>query len=400
MIKLILIVLTLLFLFFFLKEVNIFYFLEKLIFKIKGKTWEKRYLISLKKKNKNLVSFVNRLGDFYISKGRYKDALNVYEKAYSLIEKGKIKNNIIWNIFNGLSLLAEKKGDYDLAVEYVKRGEIIRGYFNFQESSAYLEKNCFMLSKCFLKKGDKEKALRYLDGYFSDEVRKNITEAEILLNFFNYKKAKKFLKAFKKDFLDKEEGMEIDYLLCIAFLGEKNYASILKMSQKPNFFKSTSDNLAFVLYSSSVAYIKVKKYKEAKEKLDIIYNIIIYHLGSEDFYKFYYYNFLLYYGLGCLNFNQKKYTESMNNYKKILEIIEIIPETRFKYIIERVNIYFFKLLANFEIIKMEKNITAKKQKIKAIKAFLNNLTAEEKNLINLIEIGNEGSIINKIHNLK
>ncbi|MDD2227345.1 MAG: tetratricopeptide repeat protein [Clostridia bacterium] len=398
--KVILIALTLLFLFFFLKEVNIYCFLEKIILKIKEKTWEKRYLASLKKKSKNLVSFVNRLGDFYISKGRYKDALNIYEKAYSLIEKGKIKNNIIWNIFNGLALLAEKKGDFDLAIEYVKRGEIIRGYFNFQESSDYLEKNCFMLSKWFFKKGDKKKALKYLDGYFSDEVRKNITEAEILLNFFNYKKAKKLLKRLEKDFSDKEEGIEIDYLLCIALLGEKSYAAILKISQKPNFFKSANDNLAFVLYSSFVAYIKAKKYKEAKERLDIIYNIIIYHLGSEDFYKFYYYNFLLYYGLGCLNFSQKKYTEAKNNYKKILEIIEIIPEVRLKYMMERVNIYFFKLLANFEIIKMEKNITIKKQKIKVIKDFSSNLTSEEKNLIKLIEIGNEGSIINKINNLK
>ena len=90
----------------------------------------------------------------------------------------------------------------------------------------------------------------------------------------------------------------------------------------------------------------------------------------------------------------------MNNYKKILEIIEIIPEVRLKYMMERVNIYFFKLLANFEIIKMEKNITTKKRKIKVIKDFSSNLTSEEKNLIKLIEIGNEGSIINKINNLK
>lgn len=399
MIKLILIILITFFLLIFFKEVNFLSLLKKKL-KISEKIWEKYCLISLNKKNDNFISIMNKLGDFYISIERDKEASNIYEKIYLLNKKQKIKNNIVWNLFSGLAIIAEKKGNFDLAIEYIKRGEIIRGYFDLEESPKHLEKNCIILSKCFTKIGDKKRALGCLNRYSINKEMLKITEVEVLLDFFDYKKAKNLLELLEKNSLNGQKIIDLDYFLCVAFLGEKKYDTILEISQRFDVSKSINDNAVFVLYASAIAYIKQKKYIEAKQKIDRIYSLIIYRLNIKDFYKFYYDNFLLYYALGYLNSSQKKYIEAKQNYEKILEIIEIIPETRFKYMIERVNIYFFKLLASFEIIKIEKNQKIKKEKLKTIKSFLNKLKLKEKKLITLIEIGNGESIINKINNLK
>ncbi|MDD3084980.1 MAG: tetratricopeptide repeat protein [Candidatus ainarchaeum sp.] len=406
MIKLILIIFAVVFFSYFLKEIKFFPKVKKFFSKIEEKNWEKRYFASLKKKNVDSTQIVNRLGEFYISQGRYGEARMIYEKVYAMLGKGKTKDNITWNIFSGLALMCEKQGDFDLAIEYIKRGETTRMYFSIGASNFYLEKICLILSRCYVKKGDEEKAIDCIDKYCLENVKKDarakvIKQAgEIFLELSNYEKSEKYFRKEEISLLNKTTKSEANYFLCMALLGKKDYVSILKMSKSEDFFQSNSDALVLGLYSCGMANIKQKRYKEAKEKLDRISNLIISRLDSKEFYKFYYYNFLLYYGLGSLSSAQKNQDDARMNFQKILDIMETVSDSRYKYSAERNNIYFFKLLANFELIKIEKNAKKKKETIKMIKVFLNQLTQVEKKSIGLKEVGNDGSIIIKINNLK
>jgi len=406
MIKFILIVLTAIPIFLFLKETKFFIKMNKFFSKKKESSWEKSYLASLKNKNVDPTQIVNRLGEFYIMQGRYDEARMIYEKVYTTLGEGKSKSNIVWNVFSGLALIAEKQGDFDLAVEYIERGERTRMFFSSAVSHLYLEKIWLILSRCYTKKGNGERALNCLKKYSLTNVNKEAQGrvskqlGEICLELSNYEKAEKHFRKKEINLLDSKTKFEASYFLCMALLGKKDYVSILEMSKSENFFQSNSDVLVIALYSSAIANIKQKKYKEARERLDRIFNVITYRLNSKDFYKFYYYNFLLHYGFGRLNSAQKKYNEAKINFQKILEIMEAASDSRYKYFTERTNIYFFKLLANFELIKIEKNVKKKKERTKNIKDFLNHLTKEERKSIELKEIGNEGSIIIKITSLK
>jgi len=385
-----------------------YYFLKetKFFLRINEKNWEKKCFVSLKKKNINLIRDTNKLGKFYISQGRYVEANIVYEKVYALFRGGGLDNNVARNVFNGLALVAQEQGDFDLAIEYIKRGEIIRNFFSKISSPFFSEKNFLVLSKCYSKKGDKKKTKDCFKKYYLNNLTKKEKakivkhSGEIFLEFFNYKKAEEFFKKAEINFLELREKAEAQCFLSMALLGEKKYTFIRKMSKKEHLFRSNSDVFVLFLYSSAMADVKQKKCVEARKKLNRIFNIVTSSLNNKEFYKFYYYNFLFYYGLGTLSVVEKKNSEAIICFQKILEIVEIIPSLRYKYIMERVNIYFFKLLAIFELIKIEKNINAKKAKIKTAKFFLKGLTKEERQFINLIEVGNEGSVINKINNLK
>jgi len=406
MIKLILILLAMVLFSYFLKEIKFFSKINIFFSKKKGKNWEKKYFNSLKKENVDSTRIVNRLGDFYISQGRYTEASMVYEKVYATLRVKKMKNNIIWNIFSGLALMSEKQGDFDLAIEYIERGEKARMYFSIGASHVYSEKICLISSRCYMKKGDGRKAIDCIKEYCSGNIKKEVRArlikqaGEIFLELSNYVKAEKYFKKEEISLLNETTRMEASYFLCMTMLGKKDYVSILEMSENEDFFQSNSDILILALYSCAISNIKQKKYKEAKEKLDRILNIIMTRLNMKEFYKFYYYNFLLYYGLGSLSFAQKNQNDARINFQKIINIMETVPDSRYKYFTERTNIHFFKLLANVELIKIEKNSKKRKEIIKTIRGFLNQLTKSERESIALKEIGNEGSIIDKINNLK
>ena len=384
---------------------NFFIKISNFLYKKKDSNWEKRYLAALKKKDISPVQIVNRLGEFYISQGRYEEATLVYEKMLAMHTEGTGKHNMTWNSFVGLASVAEKKGDFNLAIEYIKKGEDVRARFSYKESDIYLEKICLILSKCYLKIGNKQKALDSLkehcsnnEGKFRAELTKQA--GEIFLEFSNYDNARKYLNKKELGVLSKTKKSEANYLLCMALIGNENYDLVFEMAAEEGFFQSNSDVLILGLYASAVANIKKKEFLKAEEALDRIFDIAILRLDNKQFYKFYYYNFLLYYGLGSLNIAQKENDKAKINFQKMLEIIERIPPNRYEYFSERINIYFFKLLAFFELIRMEKSLEERTKKIKTIKFFLKQLTEEERFAIGLKEIGNQGSIIKKINNCK
>lgn len=401
MIELILSVIALIILFIFLKEMNFFTKISNFLYKKKDINWEKRYLAALKKKNINPIQIVNRLGEFYISQGRYEEATLVYEKMLAMHADGTGKHNMAWNSFVGLASVAEKKGDFNLAIEYIKKGEDIRAYFSSKESDIYLEKVCLILSRCYLKMGNKQKALECCvinEGKSGVELIKQA--GEIFLEFSDYNNAKKYLNKKELNDLSQTKKSEVNYLLCMALIGNENYDLVFKMASREDFFQSNSDVLILGLYASAMANIKKKEFSKAEEMLNRIFDISISRLDNKQFYKFYYYNFLLYYGLGSLNIARKENDKAKINFQKILEIIERIPLHRYEYFSERISIYFFKFLAFFELIKMEKILKERTKKVKEIKFFLKQLTEEEKFAIGVKEIGNQGSIINKINNCK
>ncbi|MDD3032357.1 MAG: tetratricopeptide repeat protein [Candidatus Pacebacteria bacterium] len=391
---------------FFLKEVEKFIIKIKNFFnKKKEDNYEKHYLAILKNKNKNnnFTQNLNRLCEFYISQGRYEEAVLMYEK---MLRRGDLQYNMFWNSLAGFGSIAEKRGDFNLAIEYVKKGEDMRKHFSHKESSDYFEKVYFILSNCYLKIGDKKKSLDYLRSF----LKKNLEErsrlkiflkmGENLLEFFDYKNAKKYFERKELEVLNSDQKNKRDYLLCMSLLGMRDYDSILEIGKRKDFFQSGSDLLILGLYSLGISNVKKNFFNEAEKCFSVIFPITTFRLDIKDFYKFYYYNLLLYYGLGLLNNVKKEYDKAEINFQKMLEIIERIPPIRYQYFLERTNIYFFKILANFELIKIEKNIKKKKEKIKILKSFLDQLTTEERSLIGLKEIGNEGSIINKINNYK
>ena len=137
-----------------------------------------------------------------------------------------------------------------------------------------------------------------------------------------------------------------------------------------------------------------------------IFNTVIGRLDVKDYYNFYYFSFLGYYGLGSLDFAQNKYENAEKNFKKIVQISEKISPLRYESFIEKNNLIFLRLLAHYELAhinyEIKNNIEQAKNEINAALNIINNLTEKEKRIIELKEIGNNGSIVKKIndYNLK
>ncbi|MDD4661788.1 MAG: tetratricopeptide repeat protein [Candidatus Pacebacteria bacterium] len=360
---------------------------------------EKILYFLIKRNKEGSVEAMNELGKLYFSQGKNIEARILFENVYN----SKIQNsNFILIALKNLVLIAESEGNYDLAIEYIlKFNEIKKKYINLKSNK--VDDLVVNFSRCFLKIGKSKKAIRLVEENLKDnssDVNKAKTIkqlGEIFLELGRYKEAGDcFLK--KELFVLEDQKREIKYFLMMSLVGLKDYDKIFKLSSEKGFFQGNKkESLILGLYASAIANLKKDNKDEARKKFDKIFNIIISSLNINEFYKFYYYSCLLYYGLGKLEIKEKKYEEAEKYFQKTIEILEVIPQNRYKYFTERTNLNFFKLLSYYELIIIGND---KEEKINEALLLINSLTKKEKEYIEIKEIGNEGSIIKKINSLK
>jgi len=226
-------------------------------------------------------------------------------------------------------------------------------------------------------------------------------QGENFLELAEYDKAKKCFEKINKKNLVKTEQSELSHLLSMALLGKKDYKNILEMDRNNSFLMDNKSSLFFSIYSTAIAYIKTGKFEEAKKKLNLCFELVVF-MDLNNFYNFYNFSLLRHYSLGILNSYEKKYKEAEDCFKRNIEIIEKIPEIRYKYFMEKINIIFLKLLSLYELARInwsKKDPSKAKQYIFLAINLIEALKIEEKKIIELKEVGNEGSIIKKINNL-
>lgn len=364
---------------------------------------EKVFLSIIKdKKNDNYTEAIQQLGRLYYFQQRYGEAKELFEKLSKITQN---QNELL--IY--LILIAEKQGNCDLALEYIAKFQEINSD-NISNFGSFGENISLVLSRCYLSKGEIEKAkyslkksleTKDLDEFYKAKII--LQEGKNFLELADYKEARNY---FKKDELSKSltktEKIELNHLLSMTLLGEQNYSAISKMSEMQDFFQGSRDSLIFAFFSSGMADIKQNRIKEGRENMNKIFNIVIKNLDMKEFYNFYYYSFLRYYGLGKADIIEKKYENAENNFKKIIEISEKIPASRYESFIEKNNLIFLRLLAHYELALINHDIKndfeKSKQEINNALDIINELTENEKRIISLKEIGNEGSIVEKINN--
>lgn len=364
---------------------------------------EKVFLSIIKdKKNDNYTEAIQQLGRLYYFQQRYGEAKELFEKLSKITQN---QNELL--IY--LILIAEKQGNCDLALEYIAKFQEINSD-NISNFGSFGENISLVLSRCYLSKGEIEKAkyslkksleTKDLDEFYKAKII--LQEGKNFLELADYKEARNY---FKKDELSKSltktEKIELNHLLSMTLLGEQNYSAISKMSEMQDFFQGSRDSLIFAFFSSGMADIKQNRIKEGRENMNKIFNIVIKNLDMKEFYNFYYYSFLRYYGLGKADIIEKKYENAENNFKKIIEISEKIPASRYESFIENNNLIFLRLLAHYELALINHDIKndfeKSKQEINNALDIINELTENEKRIISLKEIGNEGSIVEKINN--
>jgi len=402
MIKFLILILILIFGFLFIKECKNFdkLNLERVKKYLKsGKTdqAEKILLFLIKRKKDGCTEAMNELGKIYFSQGKNAEAKILFENVYN----SKIQDsNYILIALKNLALIAEIEGNYDLAIEYIfKFNEIKSNYINPKFNK--VDNLTLNLSRCFLKIGKSKKAIKLIEENFNENLSENNKAkiikqlGELFLELGRYKEA---VECFTKKELSilKVEEKEIKHFLIMSLIGLKDYENVLKLSDVKGFLSGNKkESLVLGFYASGMASSKKGEGKKAKEKFNKIFNIIVLSLNINEFYKFYYYSFLAYYGLGKLESAQKKYKEAEKYFQKIIEISEIIPSNRYKYFMEKANLNFLKLLAYYELA-----ILGDKEKINEAIYLINSLTEKEKEYIEIKEIGNEGSILEKINSLK
>ncbi|MDD2227358.1 MAG: tetratricopeptide repeat protein [Clostridia bacterium] len=360
---------------------------------------EKTLLFLIKRKKEGSIEAMNELGKIYFSQGKNTEAKVLFEDVYN----SKIQtSNFILIALKNLALIAEVEGNYDLAIEYVvKFNEIKNNYIDSKNDS--FDDLTLNLSRCFLKTGNNKRAIKLIEEDLKENLS-NVNKAktikqlgELFLEMGRYKEAK---DCFSKNELSilKAEEKEIKHFLTMSLLGLKDYENILKLSDAKGFLQGRKkESLVLGLYASAMASLKKDKKKEVREKFNKIFSVIVLSLNINEFYKFYYYTFLAYYGLGKLEIEEKNYKEAEKYFKKIIEILEFIPKNRYKYFTEKANLTFFKLLSCYELILLKSN---KKEKLSEAISSIDSLTEKEKEYIENKEIGNEGSIIEKINSLK
>ncbi len=364
---------------------------------------EKVFLSIIKdKKNDNYTEAIQQLGRLYYFQQRYGEAKELFEKLSKITQN---QNELL--IY--LILIAEKQGNCDLALEYIAKFQEINSD-NISNFGSFGENISLVLSRCYLSKGEIEKAkyslkksleTKDLDEFYKAKII--LQEGKNFLELADYKEARNY---FKKDELSKSltktEKIELNHLFSMTLLGEQNYSAISKMSEMQDFFQGSRDSLIFAFFSSGMADIKQNRIKEGRENMNKIFNIVIKNLDMKEFYNFYYYSFLRYYGLGKADIIEKKYENAENNFKKIIEISEKIPASRYESFIEKNNLIFLRLLAHYELALINHDIKndfeKSKQEINNALDIINELTENEKRIISLKEIGNEGSIVEKINN--
>ena len=343
------------------------------------------------------------MGRLYYAEQKYDEAEEIFHELARHTQD--INESLIY-----LILIAEKKQKCDLAIEYGTRFEEMSSY-DPNKYGDFSENIFIAISKCYLKKGEVEKAQNLLEKRLEKSDLEAFYKTKMILEIgknslelAEYEKAKEYLEKSKKnESLAKIEQIELDHLLSMALLGEKKYDNILEMTEKQDFFQGGKDSLIFAFFSSGMAEIKQNNLEEGREKMNKVFNVIVKNLNLNEFYKFYYYSFLGHYGLGQVDLKEKKYENAEKNFKNIIEISQKIPDYRYDFFIEKNNLIFLKLLAHYELAQINYNIKddsiKAKEEINNARNIFNSLTDQEKKVIELKEIGNNGSIIEKINNL-
>lgn len=402
MIKFLILILVLIFGFFSIKEYRDFSKLnlervKKYLKSGKSDQAEKILLFLIKRKKDGSVEAMKELGKIYFSQGKNAEAKILFENVYN----SKIQDsNYILIALKNLALISEIEGNYDLAIEYIfKFNEIKSTYINPKFNK--VDNLTLNLSRCFLKIGKSKKAIKLIKENFNENLNENNKAktikqlGELFLELGRYKEA---VECFTKKELSilKVEEKEIKHFLIMSLIGLKDYENVLKLSDVKGVLSGNKkESLILGLYASGVANLKKDKKEEAREKFNKIFSVIVLSLNINEFYKFYYYTFLAYYGLGKLEIAEKNFKEAEKYFQKIIEISEVIPKNRFKYFAEKTNLIFFKLLSCYELA-----ILGDKKKINEAISLINSLTEKEKEYIEIKEIGNEGSVIQKINSLK
>ncbi len=347
------------------------------------------------------------LAKLYYTNRQLVEADLLFQKLYN---SAKEDSNIYDNTAIYLVMLAESKGDCDLAIDYILRIKELRPHIT-PESNAFYGNIPLVLSRCYLKDGNEKKAKTILEDYFSKEVdTKTRTRALIQMgkNFLElggYDEAIKYFqdKRVNEGLIDIQKK-ELNHFLCMANLGKKNYDKITEISSFETFFQGDIESLGYAFYSSAIADIKQNRLEEGREKLNKIYATILGRLDIKESYKFHYLNFLRYYGLGLVDVVELKYENAEKNFMQIIEIYEEISSTRYNSFIEKNNFTFLNLLAHYELAKLNYkvmgNIQEAQERISKASDIIDSLTEQEKRIIGAKEIGNEGSIIEKINKYK
>jgi len=408
MLIIILSILAVIILFIFLTEVNIFKkedcgVAENYITNREYDEAEKVYLKLMNNKEENIQATYG-LARLYYSQKRYDDADILFKRLFNALKEN---NDISDNTSVYLALVAEGQGDCDSAIEHITRLNELKPHV-LPEKNGFFGNIPLVLSRCYLKKGDDSKAIAYLEEHLKNKLdEKSLTKTLMqmgrnFLELADYEEAKKYLtkEEISQGLIDVEKK-ELGHLLSMIYLGEKKYEEISNMSNSEAFFQGSIENLVYGFYSSAIADIKQNKFEEGREKLNKIFNTAIGKLDVKDYYNFYYFSFLGYYGLGSLDFAQNKYENAEENFKKIVEISEKISPLRYESFIEKNNLIFLRLLAHYELAhinyEIKNNIEQAKNEINAALNIINNLTEKEKRIIELKEIGNNGSIVEKIN---
>jgi len=400
--------------FIFLREFNIF---NKKSLELAEKLFRERKLSRAKKillcliKNKNLKKSSEAmffLGKIYYFEKNYNKAKKIFKKLYNV----KCEENIIrLKALYSLALIAEKEEESDLAIKYLIRFQEDKENFMSSESISF-EKEVFMiLSKCYFNKGEEQKATEYSKKYLSEKLNKNeevIIKRQLgkfYLELANYEEAEKYFKEIEEKISVKLEKTHLNYYFAMIFLGKKDYKSLFVMTTKEDFLQGGIKSLFFGLYSSAMLNIEEKNFEKGKESLDKIFESIIRNLDVDNFYEFYYYTVLGYYGRASLELARNNFGLAEEYLRKVEVIFEKISnvDMEFSSFIQRVNISFLKILIFSELANiyyLKKDIKKTKYEIKKANYLIESLTLQERMIVGRKEFGNKGSVIEKINVLK
>lgn len=356
---------------------------------------EKIYLNLIKDEKPGYVGDLFYLGKVYYLQGRIEESKNTFkEVANKNVDNVDIKNSLIF-----LALIAEEEGDCDLAIEYINKYYQEVPLFSLKENS-FLENIPLILSKCYLRKGEIDKSANIINDQLKNDMEERsfarliVQLADNNLFLANYAQS---LELFGNEKLEEEIKQKRKGFIAMNLLGQEKYDDI-KDILSSSFYTLDKENLTYAYYSLGVAEIKSKNYKDAEEAFQNIYDQVIKSFDIDNFGDFYRFNLLRYYGLGILNVSQNNNIEAANYFKKIISISEEIPNYRMDDFKNKIDIYFLNLLANYELIKIGDS-SEKGKLINGAQEIINQLTIEEREIINKKNIGNNIFIIDSIEKI-
>ncbi len=304
-----------------------------------------------------------------------------------------------------LALIAEREGDWDLATEYSLRAKNLF----FSENTYFSPDFLMILINCSIEKGDIEMAEKYvaeiesLDRELSLENNTLILKQKGLLaiNKGDYQLAEKyFLDAHQ---LIDSSSQEIDkydvrHGILVSLFGLGKYQEAIDFTNQADVFSEGRMNILWpAIYSFGVSNIKVGDLDKAEDTLNRMQRMR-FSLHPNAFYEHITYSALVHHGNGILATAKNDEDQAILSFEGAVEVIDQISSKRYEMLTlpQKSTMKFINLLSLYELA----NLSGDRDSLNKANNLINSLSAEELTLISTREMGNEGSIIEKIKGLR